>query len=249
MKKLSFLAICFSCFLFPLAAIRTDECFSLIDAFRLSPSEIERAMEGYILAVEADPAEPGNKLALAILCVVLDSRKDAGPAEHAKKALGYTEDFLRTQPRNDLGLLFDGLARSLEARGSWNPFFQMSEMKKAIASLDQAVETTKGSPREWYVRFMRANTYASTPANMGKWDEAEEDYRFFAGFIETHPERETYLVPANYYRALMKRAGGDNGEALACLRRALEIERVNPSGSREAILAGSLLKKLDTGMK
>jgi tetratricopeptide (TPR) repeat protein len=249
MKKLYFLAICFSCYLFPLAAIRTDECFSLIDAFRWSPSEIERAMEGYVLTVKADPAELGNKLALAILCVALDSRKDAGPAEHAKKALGYIEDLLRSDPRNDLGLLFAGVARSLEARGSWNPFFQLSEMKKAIASLDQAVETTKGSPREWYVRFMRANTYANTPGGFGKWDEAEEDYRFLVDFVKTHPEREPYLVPANYYRALMKKAEGDEDEARVCLRRALEIERIAPSGSREGILADSLLKKLEKAMK
>ena len=121
----------------------------------------------------------------------------------------------------------------------------MSEMKKAIMSLDQAVEATKGSPREWYVRFMRANTYAKTPRVMGKWEEADEDYRFLVDFIITHPVREPYLVPANYYRSLMKLAEGDKNEARSCLLHALEIERASPSGSREAALADALLNKLD----
>ena len=249
MKKLCFFTITILCSLYPLGAINSDGCFALIDSFRSSQADIERAMDDYVLAVKADPSEPRNKLALAILCVALDSQKDSGPAVHSKEAIGYTEDFLKSNPRNDLGLLFNGLARSLEVRGSWNPFFQMSEMKKAIISLDQAVEATKGSPREWYVRFMRANTYANTPRAMGKWDEAEEDYRFLVDFIKTHPEREPYLIPANYYRSLMKMAGGDKNEARSCLHRALEIERVSPSGSREAALADALLKKLDKETK
>ena len=249
MKKLCFFTITILCSLYPLGATNSDECFALIDSFQLGPAEIENAMEGYARAIKADPAEPGNKLAIAILCVALDSKTDSGPAEHAKEALGYTEDILRADPCNDLGLLFNGLARSLEVRGSWNPFFRMSEMKKAIMSLDQAIEVTKGSPREWYVRFMRANTYANTPRAMGKWGEAEEDYRFLVDFMKTHPEREPYLVPANYYRALMKMAGGDEDEARSCLHRALEIERFSPSGSREAALADALLEKLDKETK
>ena len=93
MKKLCLFTIAILCSLYPLRAINSEECFALTDCFRSSQADIERAMDDYVLAVKADPSGPMNKLALAILCVALDSQKDSGPAVHSKEAIGYTEEF------------------------------------------------------------------------------------------------------------------------------------------------------------
>jgi hypothetical protein len=237
---------------FSLPAASVDECFALIDCFGASPAEIEGRIDRYARARQEAPGEGGAELALAILYVALDSRADAGRTErgeYAEKALAYAEAALRAGPENDLKLLFYGIARSLRARNSRNPFTKMSDMKKAVSSLDRAVETSASGPREWYVRFMRANTYANTPPSMGKWGEAEGDYRFLCAYVKAHPEREPYLVAAEYYRALMKKEAGDESGAQECALRSLALEEKYSTRTSEAALAAALLKELQEGKK
>lgn len=252
MKRLGLFSLLVLNSFITLGATSLDECFALIDVFGSSSEKIQLVIDDYELALGRGPSDSGTKLALAMLYVALLSRRDAADPENgerAKKALGYVEEFLIAESGNDLGLLFCGIAHSLRARDSRNPLTRMHEMGTAVANLDKAVEVTKGSTREWYVRFMRANTYANTPRAMGKWGVAEEDYRFLFDFMKEHPERESYLVAANYYRALINKKKGDRNAARECLRRSAEFEERYRTGTSEAALAATLLKELEEGAK
>lgn len=248
MKSAVFRTLLVLCAFRAFGATSPDECFSLIDSFSSGVDEIEELIALYDGRLKEDPSDSGADLALAILHVARYSAHDKSRPPNralAEEALFHASRFLGSAPDNDLGLLFSGIARSLLANEGRNPFSRMGAMKKAAIDLGRAVDAASGGLHEWYVRFMRANTYASTPRIMNKWHDAEEDYRHLSVYVAAHPEREPYLVAANYYRALMKKEAGEKEQACDCLRRSLALEDLHRTGSREAVLAARLLKDLE----
>jgi hypothetical protein len=115
----------------------------------------------------------------------------------------------------------------------------------SVKSFERAWELSKSSSQEWYVRYMRANTYCQFPLSLGKAEIAESDFDFVDSYISKNPSLEPYLIAIYYYRGSLKQKKRDLPAARNLWLRSLQIQGKLSFPVREANLSRKCLDQYD----
>ncbi len=209
------------------AAFSTDykECFDLGLYFGKEPAAIHQKIDEYQAKLKNDSKDYYADLAVGVLYSALSSPFDNPEEGASKEVVEYTEKFLKIEPANTLGLIYNGLGHSLISRDSSNVIVKVFEVNKASDVFDQAVKLSKGAENEWYIRFMRANFYVNLPDFFNKMKTAEEDYRFVETYYAANPSIETSMVAAYYYLGEMEKTKGDIDKAVSYWKKSTGLQK------------------------
>ncbi len=243
MKRLMFVLIAaLTCFT---AGFSTtfDECYDLGQFFSKDSTNVHQKITHYEDLLKADPSDYYADLAIGILYTSLARLADSPEKGANKKALEYTDKFLKKEGDNSLGLIYNGLANGLVARDSINPITKMSGVSKSSAMCDKAVKLSEGKPLEWYIRFMRANYYVNLPDFFKKRKIANEDYLFIVDEFNKNPAIEGFMGTVYFYLGEMEKSAGNLDKAVEYWKKSDALNKKYSSSSYEAKMTE---KRLDT---
>ena len=230
---------------FAVAAFSTtfQDCFAVGKYFGNDPAVIHEKINEFESKLKADPSDNYANLALGILYSALATPADKPEKDAGKKAIQYTDTFLKKEPDNSLALIYNGLGHGFIARDSKNPIVKMSEVNKSSAICDKAVKFAEGKPFEWNIRFMRANFYGNLPGFFKKGEIAEKDYQFVENEYSKNPSIEGAMPAAYFYLGEMKKSKGDLDNAVTYWKKSVSLGEKLTNASYEVRTAK---KRLET---
>ncbi|HHU37099.1 MAG TPA: hypothetical protein GXZ47_07715, partial [Treponema sp.] len=156
----------------------------------------------------------------------------------SEKIVDYSKKFEKKEKNNPIALVYYGLGCSLVSRDSKNPITQLMQVKKGISKFDQAVDLSKNQPREWFVRYMRANFFINLPNTFKKRPVAEDDFSFVDNYYTGQPEIEGYMCNGFYNLGEIEKSRGNIDLAVEHWKKSVAInEKLNlnsPEGLKAA---------------
>ncbi len=241
-KTLVSIIACATVFLSGMSGTDIEECFRLNEYFNKPPAETREKIAEYERRLAADGDDHYAYLALSVLYSAL-SAPDENPEKGAsEKIVKYGELFEKKEKDNPLAMTYYGLGCSLVSRDSGNPFTKMKMVKKAISVFDKAVDLSANQPREWYVRYMRANFFINLPSSFKKRDVAIADFEYVRDFYTGQRDIEGYMCNAHYNLGEIEKSRGNLEAATLHWKESVAVNERLRLGSREAAKAAERLK-------
>ncbi len=201
-----------------------EECFKLNVYFGQDYDIIHNKIDEYRNKILNEPDDYYADLAVGILYGALSSPNKNPEKGASEKILEYTEKFLKKDPTNSLGLIYNALGYSLAVRDSSNSFVQFLKVNTSSGIFDRAVKLSKGAGMEWYAHYMRANYFANLPGFFNKSKIAEEDYGFVESYYMNNPDIEGYMIVAYYYLGNMEKNKGNIENAVNYWKKSVELQ-------------------------
>lgn len=172
---------------------------------KLSGKEDDRAKKGILylaLATQEPPVERASANAIKTLEVF--EKKNVEPLLKAYVAMSY----------------------SLGARDDKNPLKKMKYSDMAIKLFNKIVEE---NPTDWYIRFLRGNTFAGFPEMFQVGSIAKSDFEFLRDLYEGKKENiaKSLMVTVYYYLGEFAKTEKDLNKALDYWKKAVAIAEEN----------------------
>jgi tetratricopeptide (TPR) repeat protein len=211
-----------------------DECFNLNGYFNKTPEEIHSKIATYEARLASNPGDYYSHLAMAVLYTALSSPMENPEPGASDKVVEYSKNFEKEEKNNPIAMAYYGLGCSLVSRDSKNPMTKMMMVNKAISIFDKAVSLSVNQPKEWFVRYMRANFYINLPGSFKKQNVAESDFYYIQRFYSGQSEIEGYMCNAYYNLGEIEKSRGNIDLAVQNWRKSVEINGKLRLNSKEA---------------
>ncbi len=169
--------------------------------------------------------DKNNYLALGILYVRFSCEMENPDLEYSKTALKYLEKYQALVKNDPLGLLYLGIAHSLKARDTKNPFVQLGEVNTAVKYVDMAVKSSESLDYSWFIHFMRGCFYADLPKFFGKFDIAVKDFNLVINLGQNNDEIRGYFQAVYFYLGEIELKNNNKAKALENWKMAIEINK------------------------
>ncbi len=225
-----------------LSCTNLDECFSLNAYFNKSPIEIHTRIAKYEALLVSDPGDYYANLAMAVLYTALSSPMESPEPGASEKIVEYSRMFEKKEKNNPIAMTYYGLGCSLVSRDSKNPMVKMMMVNKAISIFDNAVNLSENQPKEWFVRYMRANFYINLPGSFKKQDVAESDFYSIQRLYIGQGEMEGYMCNAYFNLGEIEKSRGNIDLAVQNWKKSVEINEKLRLHSMEAAKSVERLK-------
>jgi len=190
------------------------------------------------LAIELMENDNANLAMATALSSPMDNPEDGA----SDKIIEYSKKFEKKEKDNPIAMTYYGLGCSLVSRDSKNPFVKMMNVKKAISIFDKAASLLENQPREWFVRYMRANFYINLPETFKKRDAAEEDFAFVHAYYTGQNEMEGYMCNGYYNLGEIEKSRGNIDLAVQYWKESVVINQKLNLNSKEGEKAAKRLE-------
>jgi len=163
-----------------------------------------------------------NNMKLGILYISLALKNP--PIKGASyKANKYIEKYIRKMPHDSIALCYFALSYSLMGRDDKNIAKKTYYVNKCFKYYDKAL---KIDPDNWYIHFMRGNSYINLPSFFGKEEEANRDFRFVENkFLKGEKISDSIMASVFYYRGEEEKSSGKLQSAINYWKKALKYAR------------------------
>ncbi len=139
----------------------------------------------------------------------------------SKEAYNIFKEFEKKEV-DDLFLAYIAMNYALLSRDDQNPIKKMSYADKSIKLFNQIIEKNKN---DWYMRYLRANTFIGFPDFFNVKNIAEQDFNFIIDSYESKKEKIhlSIILTTYYYLGEIKKSKDEIDKAIKYWKKAVRI--------------------------